>query len=62
MSKALCIKSDFVKHRYLVSKLQIIIHQKPGFMAMHARIIDFDKWLHIIFMSEILGYFLMVAG
>ena len=40
-----------LKHRYLVSKLQIIIHQKPDFVAIHAWIVDIDKWLN----STILG-------
>jgi len=32
---------------YLASKLQSTIHQKSGFVATHARILDIDKWLTI---------------
>ena len=41
-------KVILLKHRYLVSKLQITIHQKPGFVEIHARIADIDKWLNSI--------------
>ena len=64
MSKALCI-AILLKHCYLVSKLQITIHQQSSFVEIYARIVDIDKWLSSIFLvltTETLGYFLVVAG
>ena len=49
MSKALYIKTILLKHFFLLSKLQITIHQKSGFVEIHARIVDIDKWLNSIF-------------
>ena len=46
MSKALCIKIDFVKALF---SEQITKHQKPGFAAIHAKIVDIDKRLNSIF-------------
>ena len=49
MSKVLCIKSDFVKALLFSEQITITIHQQPGFVAIHARIVDIDKWLKSIF-------------
>ena len=45
----LCIKIDFVKASLFSEQITKHYSSKPSFVAIHARIVDIDKWLNSIF-------------
>ena len=49
MSKALCIKIDFVNASLFSEQITNHYSSKTGFVEIHARIADIDKWLNSIF-------------